>query len=157
MTLTEVFLYVRRKYQSLLCRIQAIESGESTADGNGIYSSDDTVPDSRTVTLAGLFNILGAGAGRQFYVEVGDAIDNLTEIDMTATEMTVGQQTTGADSTLVFNSDGITANNFVNILNYTPSSAADAAGIEGSICYDDDFIYVKTNSGWARSALTLIP
>jgi hypothetical protein len=37
---------------------------------------------------------------------------------------------------------------------YTPTSSADAAGTTGTIAWDENFIYIKTTSGWKRSALT---
>lgn len=36
---------------------------------------------------------------------------------------------------------------------FTPASTADGAGVEGSVCWDDDFVYVKTSVGWKRTAL----
>jgi len=37
---------------------------------------------------------------------------------------------------------------------YTPSSSSDAAGSTGTIAWDENYIYIKTASGWKRSALT---
>jgi hypothetical protein len=37
---------------------------------------------------------------------------------------------------------------------YTPSSTGDTNGQQGNICWDDDFIYVKTSAGWKRSGLS---
>lgn len=42
------------------------------------------------------------------------------------------------------------------IQQYTPTGSDDAAGTEGLITRDDDFIYIKTASGWASSPLTLL-
>ena len=36
---------------------------------------------------------------------------------------------------------------------YTPSSTADPAGDQGDVAYDDNYIYVKTSTGWKRAAL----
>lgn len=36
----------------------------------------------------------------------------------------------------------------------TPSSSADVTGTEGDIARDDNYIYVKTSTGWKRSALS---
>jgi hypothetical protein len=37
---------------------------------------------------------------------------------------------------------------------YTPTSSVDTNGNVGDIAWDDDYIYIKTNSGWKRTALT---
>jgi hypothetical protein len=37
---------------------------------------------------------------------------------------------------------------------YTPSSTGDTNGQQGNICWDDDYIYVKTSAGWKRSGLS---
>lgn len=37
---------------------------------------------------------------------------------------------------------------------YTPSSSADANGQTGAMCWDDNYVYVKTSAGWKRSALS---
>jgi hypothetical protein len=36
---------------------------------------------------------------------------------------------------------------------YTPSSSGDTNGEVGTITWDGNYIYVKTNSGWGRSSL----
>lgn len=38
----------------------------------------------------------------------------------------------------------------------TPVAADDPIRPEGSIMYDDDFIYVMTSAGWASSPLTAL-
>jgi hypothetical protein len=37
---------------------------------------------------------------------------------------------------------------------YTPTSSADANGGTGTIAWDDNFIYIKTSSGWKRAAIS---
>ncbi|HVU56933.1 MAG TPA: hypothetical protein VHD83_17850 [Puia sp.] len=37
---------------------------------------------------------------------------------------------------------------------YTPTSSADTNGNVGDFCWDDNYIYVKTASGWKRAAVT---
>lgn len=37
---------------------------------------------------------------------------------------------------------------------YTPTSTSDANGNVGDFCWDDQYFYVKTASGWKRAALT---
>ena len=37
---------------------------------------------------------------------------------------------------------------------YTPTSSADANGNTGDVCWDSNYVYVKTASGWKRSALS---
>jgi hypothetical protein len=36
---------------------------------------------------------------------------------------------------------------------YTPTSSSDTAGNIGSIAWDDDYMYIKTNTGWGRTTL----
>lgn len=36
---------------------------------------------------------------------------------------------------------------------FTPASSADASGATGAIVWDDNYIYVRTSTGWKRSAL----
>jgi hypothetical protein len=43
---------------------------------------------------------------------------------------------------------------FLNLRNFTPSGSADAAGLVGDHCWDDNFSYVKTSTGWKRAALS---
>ena len=37
---------------------------------------------------------------------------------------------------------------------FTPSGSGDASGVVGDVAWDDDFIYIKTNAGWKRTALS---
>ena len=37
---------------------------------------------------------------------------------------------------------------------YTPTSSSDSNGTVGDIAWDDDFIYVRTSTGWKRTSLT---
>jgi hypothetical protein len=37
---------------------------------------------------------------------------------------------------------------------YTPTSSSDTNGAEGDVSWDDNYFYIKTSSGWKRSALT---
>lgn len=37
---------------------------------------------------------------------------------------------------------------------YTPTSSSDPNGTVGDVAWDDDYIYIRTNSGWKRSALS---
>jgi hypothetical protein len=37
---------------------------------------------------------------------------------------------------------------------YTPTSSTDTNGAEGDVSWDDNYIYIKTSSGWKRSALS---
>jgi hypothetical protein len=37
---------------------------------------------------------------------------------------------------------------------YTPTSSSDTNGAEGDVSWDDNYIYIKTSSGWKRSALS---
>lgn len=40
-----------------------------------------------------------------------------------------------------------------NVAPRTPSSSADTQGMAGDIAADDDYVYVKTSTGWKRAAL----
>jgi hypothetical protein len=42
----------------------------------------------------------------------------------------------------------------LNVAPRTPTSSADAQGLAGDIATDDDYVYVKTSTGWKRAALT---
>jgi hypothetical protein len=42
----------------------------------------------------------------------------------------------------------------LNVARRTPSSSADTQGTVGDITSDDNYIYVKTNAGWKRAALS---
>lgn len=37
---------------------------------------------------------------------------------------------------------------------YTPTSSSDANGAEGDVSWDDNYIYIKTSSGWKRTTLS---
>ena len=37
---------------------------------------------------------------------------------------------------------------------YTPTESADPNGAEGSLAWDDDYIYIKTSTGWKRTILS---
>lgn len=37
---------------------------------------------------------------------------------------------------------------------YTPTSSSDPNGAEGDVSWDDNYMYIKTSSGWKRSALS---
>jgi len=157
MTINDVYNYFTSRHKLLTCRVRNLENGVTPADGNGIYSGDGSVANNRTITLLGILNFLGAGTGRKFYVEIGDGVDTLTKVDMEPTTMNVGYIDSSNTNTLTFNVDGITVSGFLNLPTYTPTSAADTAGIIGSMCRDDSFIYCKSASGWERVSTTLIP
>lgn len=59
-------------------------------------------------------------------------------------------------SDMVIDSNGnwVTNNGFkpssLIIPKQTPKASNDTTGIEGDVCYDNNFIYIKTNSGWKR-------
>lgn len=157
MTIPELYSYIRLKVRSLACRIKALEDGTVAADGNGIYSANGSVANNRTVTLLGILNFLGAGVGREFYIEIGNGVDTFTQMSMEFDSMVVGYTDAGETNTITFNTNGTTVSGFLNLATYTPSSAADAAGVVGSMCRDDSFVYCKSASGWERIATTLIP
>lgn len=152
MSIQDVYNYFASRYKILLCRIKALEDAPSSgADGNGIYSSSDNVPNSTTATLLGIFNILGAGVGRQFYVEIGDGVDDLTQIDMTATSMTIGHVSSSATSTIEFGSSGVQVNNLnYALLNATPADL-DYSGITTGLTANEnqgfgDAVFINATS-----------
>jgi len=65
----------------------------------------------------------------------------------------------GLSSDLITDANGnfITNNDFIpqalTIPLYTPTSSNDTAGSEGNITRDDNFLYIKTSSGWKRTNL----
>lgn len=158
MTINGLYKYVKDRLSCLLCKINAIENGTIATDGNGIYSGDGDVANARTVNLLGLMNILGAGAGRELYIEIGDGVTNLSSFNMTNAFLQLGFQNGAIDSTILFDNTGINIRAFLNLLQYTPSGVGDTAGVPGSMCWDASFLYVKTaNHVWERVALTPIP
>jgi catalase (peroxidase I) len=66
-------------------------------------------------------------------------------------------QDISADLITDSNGDFTTNNDFkpnsLTIPTYTPSSSSDINGNIGNITRDEDYIYVKTSSGWKRSNL----
>lgn len=158
MTLESVYNYFASRYKLLACRIRNLENGSTPADGNGIYSADGSVANGRTVNLLGILNFLGAGAGREFYIEIGNGVDTFTQLQMEFDSMTVGYVDASDTNTLVFDTNGTTVSGFLNLETYTPSGVGDTAGVPGSMCWDASFFYVKTaNHVWERVALTPIP
>ena len=151
MTINGLYKYVKDRLGCLLCKINAIENS------NGIYSGNGNVADARTVTLLGLMNILAAGAGRELYIEIGDGVDVFSRVRIRPQELVVGFEDIDTQSLLTFDNSGITASNFVNLLEYTPTSGADTAGVPGSMCWDNDVLYVKTNTGWEFTLLSPVP
>ncbi len=72
---------------------------------------------------------------------------------LTLTSENVGINTTEPSSKLDVNgSTGF--NQFRLRTSYTPSETSDTNGNIGDISWDDDYVYVKTNAGWKRSALS---
>ena len=122
MTLQEIYNYFTSRYKILLCRIKALEDAPSGgADGNGIYDGSGNVPDNTVTTLDGSFQIIGTGADREFYVEVGDGVSDLTLLDMAPTSMTIGYDGTST-STIILDSGGVDVNNIHKLaLNPTPA------------------------------------
>ncbi len=55
------------------------------------------------------------------------------------------------------NGDFITNNDFkpqsLTIPYFTPTSSIDVSGNEGNITRDDEFLYIKTSTGWKRTKL----
>jgi hypothetical protein len=47
-----------------------------------------------------------------------------------------------------------TFTNFVNVKPFTPKTSKDATGVTNDIAHDDNYIYVKTSTGWKRGALS---
>ena len=65
----------------------------------------------------------------------------------------VGIKTASPSSVLhVFSPNGY--DQFQIQQSYTPTSTSDPVGNIGNICWDENYIYVKTSSGWKRTALS---
>lgn len=68
----------------------------------------------------------------------------------------------GVTNSVIIGGSGLTGttNNtvYVNALNiktpFTPSSSGDTSGQVGDIVWDNNYVYIKTNTGWGRSALS---
>jgi hypothetical protein len=67
-------------------------------------------------------------------------------------------ETTPAELLTDEKGDWVTNNDFkptkLTIPYYTPTSSDDIKGSVGNITRNDDYLYVKTNTGWKRSNLT---
>ncbi len=95
------------------------------------------------------------------------AEDNNIELNFNGTQQTaIGGGLTvlhakgqGLSSDLITDANGnfVTNNDFkpqaLTIPLYTPTSSNDAAGSEGNITRDDNYMYVKTSTGWKRTNL----
>jgi hypothetical protein len=94
--------------------------------------------------------VIGAnavGAGSNSVVLGNDAITK------TILKGNVGIGTTDPTATLDIN--GSTGYNQLRLrTNYTPTGSGDTNGNVGDISWDDNYIYVKTSSGWKRAALS---
>jgi hypothetical protein len=86
-------------------------------------------------------------------LDTGDYID-ATDVEDALNELIIGSDDNEAKilEHEVRISDIETGNSNTN--EYTPTGTADTVGNEGDVTYDDDFVYVKTSSGWQRSALS---
>lgn len=60
----------------------------------------------------------------------------------------IGIGTSTPTSSIDVNGDKVRIRN-----SFTPASTSDTSGNVGDICWDDNYIYVKTNVGWKRAAL----
>lgn len=166
MTLQEIYNYFTSRYKLLACRIRNLENGSTPADGNGIYSGNGSVDNGRTVTLLGALNFLGAGVGRQFFVEIGNGVDTLTQVDMEFDSMTVGYVDASDTNTIVFDSTGVTLNGdvfipgtingvkkYVALLSQSGTDAPVATVLENTLggtvvwSYDDVGSYIATLAG----------
>ena len=60
-----------------------------------------------------------------------------------------------SSSTAILDINGTTGHDQLRMrTSYTPTSTSDANGNTGDIAWDEDYIYVKTSSGWKRTALS---
>ncbi len=50
-------------------------------------------------------------------------------------------------------STSIQTESMVITTSFTPSTSGDTSGVVGQLVWDDNFIYVKTSTGWGRSPL----
>ena len=69
----------------------------------------------------------------------------LTEISMTDDEILMKNQ---LEDLITLNEDGLLIDK-----RYTPSSSLDTTGSQGQVTIDDNYVYVKTSTGWKRSLL----
>ena len=66
-----------------------------------------------------------------------------------------GSSTAGSSGDIIFTIGGGVTKGFVTFTSsYTPTSSADTNGGQGAFAWDDDYIYIRTTTGWKRSALT---
>ncbi|MEZ5016978.1 MAG: hypothetical protein R2800_07985 [Flavipsychrobacter sp.] len=66
-----------------------------------------------------------------------------------------GRMSNNNTPTALLDLDGTTGYNQLRLRTaYTPTSSSDTNGEAGDVSWDDDYIYIKTSTGWKRSALT---
>ena len=109
-------------------------------DGNAIFTG--TIKSGSSITIDGDNDKITASGGT---IDFDD--ENLV------TTGNVGAGTATTTATLDVN--GATGYSQVRMrTTYTPTSSADANGNVGDIAWDDDYVYIKTSTGWKRAALT---
>lgn len=154
----------------------------STYPGSGMYSSvsfseprlnivgGNGVGSARGGSLFGVAGASESGApGRIIYVAGASSGNSGGAVTFTAGSTTSansshiggtvtfssGTSTFGKSGDIIFNIGGGVTKGFVRFGSaYTPTSSADSNGSTGSFSWDDNYIYIKTSTGWKRTALS---
>lgn len=127
------------------------------SDSNIIAKSDNGTNSSYTQidTASVILNSLNSSGdnakilvnGFGINLESNDGLTETKKITINPSGIEVSDYS--ALSLLQINDLGLVLPNFI-----TPTSSADTIGIVGQVGVDDDYVYVKTTTGWKRSALT---
>ncbi len=153
-------------------------SGTVATNNYGILLSSYTNSSSSMTNLYGVYdNLSGTVTGNRFFLysanssnlnylagSLGLAVSTPTQLlDVNGNArirgaLYDGTNSAGSSGNILTSTGGTTAwKNPTSIFSgssYTPTSSADAVGNTGDFSWDTNYIYIKTASGWKRSALS---
>lgn len=130
-----------------------LDAGATASIGNDIISvGEQLVLGPFTATVMGV-----AGPSQSVFMAYNDTVD--------AAAFAMSDKTSGGNVVFVLPATMSGAGNTIVLpdksgilelvpIEYTPSGNADTFGTTGQITYDNNFMYIKTLSGWFRSTLT---
>jgi hypothetical protein len=143
---------------SSLSAITPTTSGISQTTGNIFTASTNTIIDDNVVNLeytgvSYTFNVSGmTNIGGSNYS--GTSICTNVKI-LSASTLDYTGRTIWCSIPGILNVDNKIETKKISITNdFTPSGTTDTNGTIGSIVWDDDYLYVKTNNGWGRTTLS---
>lgn len=108
-----------------------------------------------------IYKVLATGSGIKFVENTTDILEaNLTDIIFYNNTRLDYTPTTNNANTKVLSRNNSTGNieemdvSLILPEVFTPTSSVDTSGVVGQLTVDDNYIYVKTSTGWKRSALS---